>query len=341
MNKVVSIITPSFNRAYIVDETAQSIFNQTYPHWEWVITDDGSTDESWEKLQQYAASDSRVKIFRRDREPKGACVCRNISVERCTGDYVMFLDTDDVLASFCLEQRVKAMQENEDYDFVIFPMLLFKNKPDDTRIIWNIDKEEDDLSRILRGDAVCQGTGPLWKKTSFVSVGMWKEDLKLWQDIELHIRSLLYPVKYKKRLDLKPDVFLRTSDDSLSRVGYYSVPKMQSRISVYKDACSRVIEIGKYRQYAAPLKVMGIDVLVSAVKSGYYEGASEMIEVLQQHQIINNQELKKVKRYIAFSKAKLYKLPLLYKGVQQKVMDMGHAGDVTITSVKWTGEVAL
>lgn len=341
MNKVVSIITPSFNRAYIVDETAQSIFNQTYPHWEWVITDDGSTDESWEKLQQYAASDSRVKIFKRDRDPKGACVCRNISVERCTGDYVMFLDTDDVLASFCLEQRVKAMQENEDCDFVIFPMLLFKSKPDDTRIIWNIDKDEDDLARILRGDAVCQGTGPLWKKSSFVKVGMWKEDLKLWQDIELHIRSLLYPIEYKKRLDLRPDVFLRISDDSLSRVGYYSAPKMQSRISVYNYACSKIKEAGLQQKYAAPLKVMGIDVLVSAVKSGYYEGASEMVETLNCYKVVDSQEIKKINRYIAFSKAKLYKLPFLYKGVQQKVMDMGHAGDVTITSVKWTGEVAL
>ncbi|MDA9019075.1 glycosyltransferase, partial [Flavobacteriales bacterium] len=62
---MISIITPSFNRAYIIDETAQSIFNQSSSDWEWIIVDDGSTDESWGKLQSYAASDSRVRVFQR------------------------------------------------------------------------------------------------------------------------------------------------------------------------------------------------------------------------------------------------------------------------------------
>lgn len=341
MNKVVSIITPSFNRAYIVDETAQSIFNQTYPHWEWVITDDGSTDESWEKLQQYAASDARVKIYQRDREPKGACTCRNIAVEKSTGDYVMFLDTDDVLASFCLEQRVKAMEEDDSCDFIIFPMMLFKKQQDDTRLLWNIDKEEDDLLRILKGDAVCQGTGPLWKKSSFVKVGMWGEDLRLWQDIELHIRSLLYPVKYKKRLDLLPDVFLRISDDSLSRVGYYSLPKMQSRIAVYKYACDKIAAIGLLDKYKEGLLIMGVDVLASAVRSRHYEGADDVMGLCSKYGIINAEEKRKIGKYIAYSKARLYKLPFLYNSVQKRVTDMALTPDTSITTVKWQGEVKI
>ncbi|HEY9364232.1 MAG TPA: glycosyltransferase family A protein, partial [Chitinophagaceae bacterium] len=124
-NPVVSIITPSFNRADIIHETAASIFNQTYPFWEWIITDDGSTDNSWEVLNEFAAKDNRVKIYKREKELKGACACRNISVEKSGGDYLIFLDTDDLLASFCLEQRVKAMQEDSKCDFIIFPMLLF------------------------------------------------------------------------------------------------------------------------------------------------------------------------------------------------------------------------
>ena len=49
--KLVSIITPSFNRADIIHETAQSIFNQTYDNWEWIIVDDGSTDLSWSIIE--------------------------------------------------------------------------------------------------------------------------------------------------------------------------------------------------------------------------------------------------------------------------------------------------
>src|SRR5690606_21008508 len=220
-------------------------FNQTYENWEWMIVDDGSTDNSWDVLQSFAARDQRVKIYKRDREPKGACICRNIAVERCSGDYVMFLDTDDLLAPFCLEQRAKAVSEAPDCDFVIFPMLLFKKTPDDLGLLWNIDKDEDDLSRVLKGDAVCQGTGPLWKKRSFVDVGMWNADLKLWQDVELHIRSFLYPVKYKKRLDLSPDVYLRISDDSLSRINYHSAPKLKSRNEVYRYTIDEFAKLGK------------------------------------------------------------------------------------------------
>ena len=197
----VSIITPSFNRADVISETAQSIFNQTYKNWEWVITDDGSTDESMKILQQYAAADNRVKLFERKREPKGACTCRNISIENSTGDYLLFLDSDDLLASFCLQQRVNTMHENPDCDFAIFSMLIFRKKPGDMMLLWNIDSPKDDIERILLGDAICQGTGTLWKKSSFVKIGMWDEKLLLWQDVELHLRSLLYPLKYCKRLD--------------------------------------------------------------------------------------------------------------------------------------------
>ena len=164
MNQVVSIITPSFNRGYIVEETAASILAQTYPHWEWIIVDDGSTDDSWEVLSKIAAKDQRIKLFKRDRGPKGACACRNIAVEKSTGTYVMFLDTDDVLASFCLEQRVAAMQQHADCDFVIFPMLMFEKNLDDLNVLWNVDNERDDISRILTGDAVCQGTGTSLEK---------------------------------------------------------------------------------------------------------------------------------------------------------------------------------
>src|SRR4051812_10244156 len=83
--QVVSIITPSYNRANLVTETAESILAQTYPHWEWMIVDDGSTDNSWEVLQELSRKDSRIKIFQRDRGPKGVCVCRNIAVEKSTG----------------------------------------------------------------------------------------------------------------------------------------------------------------------------------------------------------------------------------------------------------------
>ena len=107
MTALVSIITPNFNRADLIIETAQSIFKQTFTNWEWIIIDDGSTDASMDVLQRLASEDSRIKVFQRNRAPKGACACRNIGVEISVGRYLIFLDSDDLLEPFCLDRTNK------------------------------------------------------------------------------------------------------------------------------------------------------------------------------------------------------------------------------------------
>ncbi len=338
-NPRISIITPSFNRADVVEETARSIFSQTYGNWEWVIVDDGSTDNSWEVLESFAAQDSRVKIYKRDREPKGACTCRNIAVEKSTGEYLLFLDTDDLLAPYCLQQRLSAMEENPGCDFIIFPMLMFEKHPDDLNILWNVDKDEDDLQRILVGDPVCQGTGPLWKKKSFIDIGMWNEHLKLWQDIELHIRSLLHPVVYKKKLDFKPDVYLRVSDNSLSRGGFHSAPKMKSRISVFTYACDEIHKKGLQDKYKSGLRVMGLDIIMSSINSRLYKEAENLLNMAKRYNIFNDSEIKKFRFYMNAFRLKVYKLQSLFAVIRNRVHAIAISPETTMTKIKWNNNI--
>ena len=298
MNEVVSIITPSFNRAELVIETAESILTQTYPYWEWVIVDDGSTDNTWEVLQSLAEKDNRIKLFKRMREPKGACACRNIAVEKCTGTYLIFLDTDDLMAPFCLEQRVKAMQKQPECGFIIFPMLLFKKQINDTNLLWNIDKDEDDLMRLLINDPICPGTGTLWKKKKFQEVGLWREDLKMWQDIELHIRSLLWPVNYAKRMDLPPDVYVRASDDSLSRVGYNSIPKLKSRVEIFFYACNRLKEKNLLPEYKEGLRKMGCEAGLSLIFQRQLWTGLLFLQRVKQFEIFTREEVSYLRKFL-------------------------------------------
>ncbi len=313
MNLKVSIITPSFNRANIIQETAESIFRQTYSNWEWVIVDDGSTDDSWEIINKYAAEDSRVKVFKRDREPKGACTCRNIAVSKCSGEFLIFLDTDDLLASFCIEQRLEAFKSNPTMDFTIFPMLMFIHKPDDLKLLWNVDSKVNDVERILIGDPICQGTGTLWKKESFVKVGMWSEQLLLWQDIELHLRALLQDLKYAKRFDLEPDIFIRISDVSLSRTGYHSLPKFLSRLNVLKQTTETILKKNKLNQYKVGLRHMFTNLYVNAAGSNYHKQVQEMLALQKNWSLFSATEHKNFKRYAFIRKKKLYKIPFLQK----------------------------
>ncbi len=241
----VTICIPSFNREDLVGETLESLLAQTYPAWEALVVDDDSTDASASVVSDYARRDLRIRLLPRGRYPKGACTCRNVAVEHAAGRYVLFLDNDDLLASFALAQRVKILDDDPDLDFAIFPMLLFRGERSNADRLWNVDTGEDDLVRLLRLDPICQGTGTLWRRDSFLRVGGWDETLRVWQDIELHLRAFTSDCNYIKRLDLPPDTYLRETDSSLSRGGYQSRDKIESRALVAKRAVTLLRESGR------------------------------------------------------------------------------------------------
>lgn len=247
---MVSLITPSFNSEKYIDATYKSIVNQTYPNWEWIVVDDGSTDGTLQLLEKYAATDSRIKYFIRSRLPKGATTCRNIAIEKSRGDYLLFLDTDDILASFCLEQRVTAMKQHPDYDFIVFQMMLFNETIDDTRLLWNVQDERDDLERALRLNPVMAGSSTIWKKQSFINIGQWDEQVLINQDIELHIRSLAFGLKYLLKLDLPPDIFVRNNPQSISRAKKKPIEKQLSKVYYFSKAREHLQKnelLSKYR----------------------------------------------------------------------------------------------
>jgi glycosyltransferase involved in cell wall biosynthesis len=337
----VSIITPSFNRADLVHETAESIFRQTYSNWEWVIIDDGSTDGSWELLEEYKSKDDRIKLYKRERLPKGAASCRNIAVEKCTGEYLIFLDTDDIMATFCLQQRVDAVKRNPDADFVVFPMLLFKKVPDDTKILWNIDKPVDDIDRILMGDGPWPGTGTFWKRNSFTAIGMWDETLLMWQDVELHLRSLLYPLHYKKCFDLEPDVFIRVSDSSISRTGYHSLPKLLSRKKVIQLTLQLMQQKNKLERYKSGMRSILIDLFVNVANQRLSNETEALLDMALAFNLFSQKEIVHLKKYAWLRKGKLYKLPFLQKYFYGTLAGKKVATGTTLNTVSYATEIRL
>lgn len=107
---LVSIITPSFNSADFIVDTIEAILKQTYPYWELLITDDCSTDNSVEIIEEYARKDSRIKLQKLDKN-SGAGVCRNKSIEAAKGRYIAFCDSDDVWMPQKLEKQLAFMEK--------------------------------------------------------------------------------------------------------------------------------------------------------------------------------------------------------------------------------------
>lgn len=107
---LISIIMPVYNVENYVVETLKSVQKQTYENWECICIDDASKDESIRKITEIAAKDSRIKIVRLDLN-SGAAVARNKGIENAKGEYLAFLDADDLWDERKLEIQLGYMRE--------------------------------------------------------------------------------------------------------------------------------------------------------------------------------------------------------------------------------------
>lgn len=219
-NKILSILIPNFNKGPYLKETLDSVLAQTFPDWECIVVDDHSTDGSWEILKEYTLRDPRFLIFKRPVQlPKGGNSCRNYGLSISKGNFILFLDSDDVLADYCVSQRIQCVKEYQAMDFWAFSTALFEMQPSDSQFFWNLDNStESDLSRFLRMDALWQTSGCLYRRDFLLKLNGLSTNRMFWQDYELHLKALLSSQSYKKFFQRPPDVFIRNGDSSsLSR----------------------------------------------------------------------------------------------------------------------------
>jgi len=109
---MISIVMPTYNRAYIIDSSIKSVLAQTYSDFELIIVDDGSTDDTEKVIKSF--NDKRIRYIKLEKN-SGASHARNIGIENAKGEYITFHDSDDTMASTKLEEQYNYMKEN-DYD---------------------------------------------------------------------------------------------------------------------------------------------------------------------------------------------------------------------------------
>ncbi len=107
MNPKISVIMPVYNRGDVVGESIDSLIAQSYQNWELVITDSDSKDNTLEVCRGYEEKDSRIKVY--PLTTFGVSASRNSGIEKATGEYLFFLDSDDVIHPKLLETLITAM----------------------------------------------------------------------------------------------------------------------------------------------------------------------------------------------------------------------------------------
>lgn len=109
---LVSIITPSFNSEIFIADTIRSVQNQTYQNWEMIIVDDCSTDSTVSIIKSFAAADERVLFFQLDKN-SGAGIARETALSKARGEYIAFLDADDLWKPLKLEKQLQFLKDNK------------------------------------------------------------------------------------------------------------------------------------------------------------------------------------------------------------------------------------
>jgi len=103
----ISVVIPVFNKGFILNETLNSVLQQTFTNYEIIIVNDGSTDNSLELLSKF--KDPRIQIY--SQENKGAAAARNLGIEKSNGEFIAFLDADDYWFPNHLEELIKLSEQ--------------------------------------------------------------------------------------------------------------------------------------------------------------------------------------------------------------------------------------
>ncbi len=190
---LVSIVSSSYNFERFIPYFLESILSQTYTNWELIITDDCSSDNSFEILKNYEKDDNRIKIFRNDKN-KHVCYTLNNSLKKATGKYICIISCDDALLSEKIAHDVDFMEQNDDVG-VLYGQLLLINEDNEPQGNYGHTPLKDFQSTALLREMFlagnqCIAPGMFVRKSIVEMIGIFNPLLRMTQDYEYHIRLL-------------------------------------------------------------------------------------------------------------------------------------------------------
>ncbi|MGI2095225.1 glycosyltransferase family 2 protein [Shewanella oncorhynchi] len=178
----VSIITPAYNAERWILKTYQSIKSQTYTNWEWLITDDCSADNTLNILNNLAEEDHRVRVFS-NATNSGAAVSRNNSIANAAGDFLAFIDSDDLWLPNKLEKQLAFMGEEIAFSFTAYELI----DASENRLNKTVDSTQQggfSYQDMLRKKATLGCSTVMLRRTSFKDISMplirTGQDYALW-----------------------------------------------------------------------------------------------------------------------------------------------------------------
>jgi hypothetical protein len=254
---LVSVVIPCYNQAHFLGEAIGSVLSQTYPHFEIVVVDDGSTDNTAVVAARYP----KVRYIRQDNQ--GLAAARNTGLRWSSGDYLVFLDSDDRLLPNALADGLAALQERPECAFVSGHYRAILADGSHLRLEWEQpcpDKEH--YLELLRENYIGMPAEVMYQRSVLESVGGFKTSLSVrgCEDYDLYLRiARTFPVychgkvvaEYRRHgasMSKNPVLMLRGTLSVLRSQRKYVKENKQ-----YEEAIGRGIEAaqGSYGRHVA------------------------------------------------------------------------------------------
>lgn len=216
-NSLVSVIIPSFNREAYISEAIESVMAQSYEPIELIVVDDGSTDSSYQKLQEWEREGKITLLIHPGHSNRGQSASINLGLRHSSGSYIAILDSDDVFAPNKLADQVRFLEQNGETGMVYGQGhavdanggFLFKVPGDDHR-------ESGDPNAILLDCYMALPGGALIRSSVMEQVGEFEESFRAGQDHDMVLRIFeVTSVAYLPKLAF----YYRKHEESISANG--------------------------------------------------------------------------------------------------------------------------
>ncbi|NJO41929.1 MAG: glycosyltransferase [Cyanobacteria bacterium CRU_2_1] len=225
----ISVVMAVYNSTRYLQESVESVLNQTLNDFEFIIIDDGSTDASWEMLRDYATQDSRIKLVRNERN-LGLTKSLNRGLQLTQGEYIARHDADDVALSERFAHQVTFLRSHPEV-VCLGTGQEWIDEEGDVLIQWQPTPNNEALQRLLLSghNHICHPSA-MMRRDTVLKVGGYDETLRSAQDLDLWLK--LGEIGQLANL---PDILLRYRVHSNS----VSEKKVKQQAENAQEACRR------------------------------------------------------------------------------------------------------
>ena len=221
---LISVIIPVYNGEKTIRETIFSVLNQTYKNLELIVINDGSLDLTLNVI--YTIQDSRLKVF--SYEKSGVSISRNRGIERASGQFISFLDADDIWTPEKLEKQLKALQANPQASVAYSWVDYIDENGEFFRHGNHISINGNAYEKMLIQNVLENGSNPLIRRQALINVGNFDISLKFAEDWDMWLR-----------LASRYDFVTVPDADVLYRMSFSSV---STNVLEMEKACLKFIE---------------------------------------------------------------------------------------------------